>query len=402
MAIQLQASGETIYGISPFSITSNGAQSLAGWINASGAWFGLSSARSMIGMYSSSNVSGGAGAAIQIGTRGTAASPGQVDIWEWGGTVMVSSTGFTPPVGSWFHVAATYDGTNCRIYINGVLNNTGAFTKTAGYNYNMVFLDGYIYGVTAESSVFAIDDVAAYSRVLSANEILTLYNSRGMRDGMMYGCVARFTFDEQPVGFNVDYVQDESQYVANILPQSNGAFTNPGGTGWTTGAGFTITTNAAVAPDSSTTASRIVYTTTTAATTYTTSITTTASTTYHADLLIKNNGGTGSINITMGNIAGTIQAYMTISLATMTVTANGGTAGVTSPTYYYTPLYNGWYTLTVIGTFTAAGTAIVLGIAGISGTGNFYAWGPDLYTAGADGSYIANSAAPNDIRMVQI
>ena len=35
----------------------------------------------------------------------------------------------------WYFIAATYDGTNAKIYVNGVLENTVSTTKTFFYNY---------------------------------------------------------------------------------------------------------------------------------------------------------------------------------------------------------------------------------------------------------------------------
>ncbi len=74
--------------------------------------------------------------------------------------------------GQWTHVVGTYDGTNTKIYINGILKQTanppGAIT---GFNANLVL--GYF-----DSDFWAgsIDDLFIYNKALSQTEINTLYN----------------------------------------------------------------------------------------------------------------------------------------------------------------------------------------------------------------------------------
>jgi hypothetical protein len=77
---------------------------------------------------------------------------------------------------TWTHLAATYDGTSLRIYINGVLVSSGA---TAGGP--MLTSTGVmrIGGNSIWGEYFAgmIDEVRIYSRVLSATEITTDMNT---------------------------------------------------------------------------------------------------------------------------------------------------------------------------------------------------------------------------------
>ena len=167
MAIQLQANGETIYAISSFSINSMGPHTLMCWLNVNVGTWTSAGQRSMVGLYSLSNIRSGTGCAVQIGTFGT----GNINVWDWGGLPSWSTTGYTPPVNTWIHVAFTYDGTYGYIYINGVLNNTNANVKNSG-SYNMIFINGYIYGITDQSSGFQTDGVLAFNRQLSSNEIL--------------------------------------------------------------------------------------------------------------------------------------------------------------------------------------------------------------------------------------
>ena len=78
--------------------------------------------------------------------------------------------------GVWYHVVGTYDGTNVKIYVNGSLENSVAYSSTPGTtdqplvigrwygNYNDYYTDGQI------------DQVRIFSKALSASEVLTLFN----------------------------------------------------------------------------------------------------------------------------------------------------------------------------------------------------------------------------------
>jgi hypothetical protein len=80
-------------------------------------------------------------------------------------------------VGTWSHVAETFDGVNVRIYFNGVLQGTVAFSGTintscAGpYRIGAEPGPGGAWGEYYDGS---IDDVRLYNRALSASAILTL------------------------------------------------------------------------------------------------------------------------------------------------------------------------------------------------------------------------------------
>ncbi|UCD15472.1 MAG: DUF2341 domain-containing protein [Candidatus Omnitrophota bacterium] len=71
--------------------------------------------------------------------------------------------------GNWHHVAGTYDGSNLKVYIDGKLLKTGAYSQiphtsshplTIGYATFHTYLNGLL------------DEVAVYNRALSASEIL--------------------------------------------------------------------------------------------------------------------------------------------------------------------------------------------------------------------------------------
>jgi hypothetical protein len=82
------------------------------------------------------------------------------------------TTGFN---GTWHHVAGTYDGTQCKLYLDGKLiasrMHTGAIATTTynvGIGRNTQYTDRLLYGL--------IDDVRVYHGVLSSAEIAKLAN----------------------------------------------------------------------------------------------------------------------------------------------------------------------------------------------------------------------------------
>ncbi len=113
--------------------------------------------------------------------------------WAGGSTNYAMSTTLTG-TGTWYHVVGTYDGTNLRIYVNGVLEATTASSlsmpgnalplrigqSAAGYE----FFDG------------TIDDVAIYSSALGASAIQEHYwarSSAAMPTGFTHTAIERST-----------------------------------------------------------------------------------------------------------------------------------------------------------------------------------------------------------------
>ena len=97
---------------------------------------------------------------------------------ETGTYAVVSPNGtLTPFVQTWAHVAATFDGTTCRLYLNGEEITSGGFAfNTAGETSNMGIgcVTGGGAGYSGNGEVFSgdIDEVRIYNRALSDTEIL--------------------------------------------------------------------------------------------------------------------------------------------------------------------------------------------------------------------------------------
>jgi hypothetical protein len=174
-----------------------GAVTMCCWIN-SLDW--TTGTKSIIGMYD--GILSTANTAIQIGSRtGTTG----VVVWTWGGAILITSganAALQPNV--WVHVTYTCTAISGgqqthRIYLNGLLVNTVTNSVQVAGVLTQTFVNGYpqpFASYSLETSTTQVDDLYVYNRILSDDEILTVYNTRGLRDGIVTGLVARYKFNE--------------------------------------------------------------------------------------------------------------------------------------------------------------------------------------------------------------
>ena len=76
-------------------------------------------------------------------------------------------------VGTWYHVAATFDGSTGRVYVNGVLDGSGADAYSPNTGQQLTI------GCRGDITLYfngAIDDLAVFPSVLSTAYLLELYN----------------------------------------------------------------------------------------------------------------------------------------------------------------------------------------------------------------------------------
>ena len=107
---------------------------------------------------------------------------------------IANAASVTAPVAKrWYFVAATYDGANIKMYVNGVLEATTAKTgnlanslcgltgQTTDFNIGNYFRN------SADAEMFdgRIDDARVYNRALSAGEIRMLYYGSPSRSGLV-------------------------------------------------------------------------------------------------------------------------------------------------------------------------------------------------------------------------
>jgi hypothetical protein len=83
--------------------------------------------------------------------------------------------------GQWSHVAATYDGSSVRVYVNGVLQGHAPYNQGIFPGTNDMAIGGVVGGSPPGQAttpfVGSIDEPAIYNRGLSAGEILAIYNA---------------------------------------------------------------------------------------------------------------------------------------------------------------------------------------------------------------------------------
>jgi hypothetical protein len=99
--------------------------------------------------------------------------------WYTSGTSLISSS--MSVYDKWRHVVGTYDGSNLRLYIDGILHATGANIigniVTVGNNLNL--MKSFVAGLTSGKG--SIGQIQFYNRALSAAEILQNYNATKQR-----------------------------------------------------------------------------------------------------------------------------------------------------------------------------------------------------------------------------
>jgi hypothetical protein len=85
-----------------------------------------------------------------------------------------SSYSYSQDVGKWIHLAATFDGTTSKIYVNGVENVSASYAPfTIGTNSGNLVIGAL---GTIQRLNGAMDDLRLYERALSGGEILALMN----------------------------------------------------------------------------------------------------------------------------------------------------------------------------------------------------------------------------------
>jgi autotransporter-associated beta strand protein len=103
-------------------------------------------------------------------------STNKIDNYWWFSDLIGTATGSNFFNGSFYHVAATFDGTNRAIYVNGI---TVATASSATYSTNLnVLPTGFVVGNSANNPMFKgwLDDLTIANRAFSATEVSNLMN----------------------------------------------------------------------------------------------------------------------------------------------------------------------------------------------------------------------------------
>lgn len=152
-----------------------------------------------------------------------------------GGEFLTGTT--TLSASTWYHVAMTYDGSNMRLYVNGVLDGTQASTRSVGSptSYEFTLFQPAI-GNASPSAALCIagnmQHVAVYDTPLSAGTLLAHYDAGGdlvttfTADAIVQGAMEKmFTADAIVSGTNTQTATADavvSDRVEDTFTDSNG------------------------------------------------------------------------------------------------------------------------------------------------------------------------------------
>lgn len=84
--------------------------------------------------------------------------------------------------GRWFHITGTWNGTSCKIYINGNYENVTTPEVTIGNYDSDLYIGAYGGDVNQYAINAIIDDIRIYNRVLTDDEIDYIYNFNVLTD----------------------------------------------------------------------------------------------------------------------------------------------------------------------------------------------------------------------------
>ena len=98
---------------------------------------------------------------------------------SFGGIPLSSSTSLA--LGTWYHLAATYDGTTAKIYINGLLNANKPASGNIGDGNGKLYFghnpDLAASGATLSPFKGLVDEIEWFNRALTTNEIAAIYSA---------------------------------------------------------------------------------------------------------------------------------------------------------------------------------------------------------------------------------
>jgi hypothetical protein len=77
-------------------------------------------------------------------------------------------------LGLWSNIVGTYDGSNLKIYLNGILKATQAYNQSMNIQNNNLIFGSWDNPTTPLVRSRQLDDIRIYNRALSASEVAYL------------------------------------------------------------------------------------------------------------------------------------------------------------------------------------------------------------------------------------
>jgi len=147
------------------------------------AWINTSDVSGSGGSYAAFFATGGynGGATFKIGIR---SDNGKIEIWQ-GGSARGTGTSNVAD-GKWHLINYTKNSTQAKIYVDGVLERTTAYTTTLTFPYIYVGLGGNNSPIPDNGGYFAglVTELGLYDRTLTSLEVASLYN-QGMPTNLL-------------------------------------------------------------------------------------------------------------------------------------------------------------------------------------------------------------------------
>lgn len=140
-------------------------------------------------------------------------------------------------VGEWYHVAGVYDGSEIKVYVNGVLEASSSHSGSMSTTVDNFYIGGDLDASSGWAEFFngSVEELSVWSKALTEIQIQTVMNdslSAAYYQTNDSGLVAYWKFDElEDLGVNSDGADDvrDLSVNANHIDLEGDTFIEPGG-----------------------------------------------------------------------------------------------------------------------------------------------------------------------------